>query len=821
MLDGARIVLGVTGGIAAYKAVDVCRRLVDAGAHVSPVMTKGAERFIGRTTLSALASEPVQTDLWDGPSPIPHTRLGQQADLVVVAPATARLIGAYAAGLSTDLLTNVLLATRAPVVICPAMHTEMWEHPAVADNIALLRRRGVHVVEPAVGRLAGGDSGRGRLADPVDIVAAVERILDPRPRDLAGVSVVVTAGGTREPIDAVRVIANRSSGKQGHAIAADAAERGADVVLITTVELPVAAGVSVVRVETAAELQAAVEAHADADVIVMAAAVADFRPKVAAEGKIKKHEGVPEIVLEPTPDILAGLGRAKRPGQVLRRLRRRDRRPARQRHRQAGRQARRPGRRQRRQRAGRRIRPRHQRRRPPATRPPARRRGAARQAGHRPRRPRRRRRDPRMIPAAAIPPTHATAIPTHPRHPLPDLGAPVSRWTFTSESVTEGHPDKMADQISDSVLDAILAEDPNGRVACETLLTTGLCVVAGEITTEAYVDIPKLARETIKSIGYDDAHYGFDGGTCGVIVSIDEQSPNIAQGVDVSEELRGGTAGEDYINAQGAGDQGMMFGFACDETPDLMPLPIWTAHRLAERLAEVRKSGQVPYLRPDGKTQVTYEYEDGKPVALKTVLISTQHQEGVDRDTVIRPDLIDQVIRPTIPAQFADDAYDVWINPTGTFVLGGPHADCGLTGRKIIVDTYGGMGRHGGGAFSGKDPSKVDRSAAYAARWVAKHVVASGAATRCEVQVAYAIGMAHPMSILVETFGTNTVDESKIEQAVRETFDLRPGAIVRDLDLKRPIFRDTAAYGHFGRSLPGFSWEHTTRLDDFKAAVGL
>jgi S-adenosylmethionine synthetase len=397
----------------------------------------------------------------------------------------------------------------------------------------------------------------------------------------------------------------------------------------------------------------------------------------------------------------------------------------------------------------------------------------------------------------------------------------MARWTFTSESVTEGHPDKMADQVSDSVLDAILAEDPNGRVACETLLTTGLCVVAGEITTTAYVDIPKLARETIKSIGYDDALYGFDGGTCGVIVSIDEQSPNIGQGVDKSEELRGGIAGEDEINAQGAGDQGMMFGFACNETPDLMPLPIWTAHRLAERLAEVRKSGQVPYLRPDGKTQVTYEYEDGVPVALKTVLISTQHQDGIDRDTVIRPDLIDQVIRPTIPEQFADDPYDVYVNPTGTFVLGGPHADCGLTGRKIIVDTYGGMGRHGGGAFSGKDPSKVDRSAAYAARWVAKHVVASGAATKCEVQVAYAIGVAHPMSVLVETFDTGMVDNELIVKAVLDVFDLRPGAIVRDLDLKRPIFRNTAAYGHFGRNRPEFTWEHTSRLDDFKSAVGV
>jgi S-adenosylmethionine synthetase len=397
----------------------------------------------------------------------------------------------------------------------------------------------------------------------------------------------------------------------------------------------------------------------------------------------------------------------------------------------------------------------------------------------------------------------------------------VSTYTFTSESVTEGHPDKMADQVSDAVLDAILAEDPNGRVACETLLTTGLCVVAGEITTSAYVDIPKLARETINSIGYDNALYGFDGNTCGVIVSLDEQSADIAQGVDKSEELRGGKAGEDYLNSQGAGDQGMMFGYACDETPDLMPAPIWVAHRLAERLTEVRKAGIVPYLRPDGKTQVTFEYVDGKPVKLSHVLISTQHADGIDRDTVIRPDLIEQVIRPVIPEQFADDGYDVYINPTGKFVIGGPHGDTGLTGRKIIVDTYGGMGRHGGGAFSGKDPSKVDRSAAYAARWVAKHVVAAGAAARCEVQVAYAIGMAHPVSILVETFGTNTVDEAVIVKGVKEVFDLRPAAIVRDLDLKRPIFRKTAAYGHFGRALPEFSWEHTTHLDAFKSAVGL
>jgi len=394
----------------------------------------------------------------------------------------------------------------------------------------------------------------------------------------------------------------------------------------------------------------------------------------------------------------------------------------------------------------------------------------------------------------------------------------MANYTFTSESVTEGHPDKMADQISDAVLDAILTEDPNGRVACETLVTTGLCVIAGEISTNAYVEIPKIARETINSIGYDNALYGFDGNTCGVLVSIDEQSPDIAQGVDASEEVRGGTSGEDALNLQGAGDQGMMFGYACNETEARMPLPIWVAHRLSERLAEVRKSGQVPYLRPDGKTQVTFEYEDGRPIALKGVLISTQHQEGIDRDTVIRPDLIDQVIRPTIPAEFMDDEFEIYINPTGSFVRGGPYADAGLTGRKIIVDTYGGMGRHGGGAFSGKDPSKVDRSAAYAGRWVAKHVVASGVADRCEVQLAYAIGMAQPMSILVDTFGTANMDHTAIEAAVREVFDLRPGAIVRDLSLKQPIYRRTAAYGHFGRD--GFPWEELNRLDDFRAALG-
>ena len=398
----------------------------------------------------------------------------------------------------------------------------------------------------------------------------------------------------------------------------------------------------------------------------------------------------------------------------------------------------------------------------------------------------------------------------------------MAKWTFTSESVTEGHPDKMADQISDSVLDALLTQDPDSRVACETMVTTGLAIVAGEISTKAYVDIQSIVRQTIRDIGYDREDVGYDGSTCGVLVAIDEQSSDIAQGVDDSEEVRSGTAGEeDQLDQQGAGDQGMMFGYACDETPELMPLPINTAHRLAERMAEVRKAGTIPYLRPDAKTQVTFEYEDGQAVALKTVLISTQHNEGVDRDADIRPDLIESVINPTIPEQFRGDDFEVFVNPTGRFVIGGPVGDAGLTGRKIIVDTYGGAARHGGGAFSGKDPSKVDRSAAYATRWVAKNVVASGAATRCEVQVAYAIGMAHPISILVETFGTETVENAKIEAAVRDIFDLRPGAIVRDLDLRRPIYRETAAYGHFGRTGDGFTWELTNRADDLRSALGL
>ncbi len=395
-----------------------------------------------------------------------------------------------------------------------------------------------------------------------------------------------------------------------------------------------------------------------------------------------------------------------------------------------------------------------------------------------------------------------------------------SSYVFTSESVTEGHPDKMADQVSDAVLDAMLAQDPMSRVACETLLTTGLVVVAGEITTKAQVDIPSLVRATVNEIGYDDALKGFDGHTCGVLVTLDKQSPDIAQGVDTSLEVQTGTSGEDILSAQGAGDQGMMFGYACDETEDLMPLPIWWAHRLAERLSAVRKDGTLPYLRPDGKTQTTVRYEDGTPVELLTVLISTQHADTVERDQ-IQADLEHHVITPLIPASFKGAAPAILVNPTGKFVLGGPHADTGLTGRKIIVDTYGGAARHGGGAFSGKDPSKVDRSAAYAARWVAKHVVAAGAARRCEVQVAYAIGRAEPISLLVETFGTATVDPDKIDRVVRDLFDLRPAAILRDLDLRRPVYKPTAAYGHFGRKGDGFTWEATPRVGDLKSALGL
>ncbi|HET6635380.1 MAG TPA: methionine adenosyltransferase [Streptomyces sp.] len=407
----------------------------------------------------------------------------------------------------------------------------------------------------------------------------------------------------------------------------------------------------------------------------------------------------------------------------------------------------------------------------------------------------------------------------------------MSRRLFTSESVTEGHPDKIADQISDTILDALLKEDPHSRVAVETLITTGLVHVAGEVTTKAYAPISTLVRNKILEIGYDSSKKGFDGASCGVSESIGSQSPDIAQGVDTAYEARlaaaaAEEAADDALDKQGAGDQGLMFGYACDETPELMPLPITLAHRLSERLSEVRKNGTIPYLRPDGKTQVTIEYEGDKAVRLDTVVVSSQHAADIDLDSLLAPDIREYVVEPELQAlsgqgiKLDTENYKLLVNPTGRFEIGGPMGDAGLTGRKIIIDTYGGMARHGGGAFSGKDPSKVDRSAAYAMRWVAKNVVAAGLAGRCEVQVAYAIGKAEPVGLFVETFGTATCDVHRIEQAISDVFDLRPAAIIRDLDLLRPIYAQTAAYGHFGRELPDFTWERTDRVDALKAACG-
>lgn len=396
----------------------------------------------------------------------------------------------------------------------------------------------------------------------------------------------------------------------------------------------------------------------------------------------------------------------------------------------------------------------------------------------------------------------------------------MARKLFTSESVTEGHPDKMCDQISDAVLDAILEQDPMGRVACEVSVTTGLVLVMGEISTNCYVDIPKIVRKTIEDIGYTRAKYGFDADTCGVITAIHEQSEDIALGVDKALEAKKGEMTENDIAATGAGDQGMMFGYACDETPELMPMPIALAHKLAIRLSHARKEGILDYLRPDGKTQVTVEYDDGRPVRIDTIVVSSQHSPEVDHDT-IEKDIIENIIKPVIPEEMIDKNTKFFINPTGRFVIGGPHGDSGLTGRKIIVDTYGGYARHGGGAFSGKDPTKVDRSASYAARYVAKNLVAAGLASKCEVQVAYAIGVAKPVSVLVETFGTGKISDDEISRIVTQVFDLRPAAIIKDLDLRRPLYRQVAAYGHMGRADLDLPWEKTDKAEEIKKLAGI
>ena len=755
------------------------------------------------------------------------------------------------------------------------------------------------MLEPASGRLTGADSGVGRLPEPAEIFAAAVRVLARGAaglrQDLAGRKVVVSAGGTREELDPVRFLGNWSSGRQGYAFAATAVARGAKVTLVAAnVALPDPAGPRVVTVISAREMRDAMLAEAaDADAVVMAAAVADFRPEVRSEAKIKKDGSQPApIILIQNPDILAELA-ARRSAAVGSPYPPHDAGVPLAPH-EAGapyppHEAGAPY-------------PPHETGAPPAPH------DAGALPGHhgRARSSSASLRRPNwtwpaaglsspgraatcslstgsetvwpsgpvtMRPWSSAPTDHRRTSRELPRRSWPTLygtwwrpgcrsgrlllavcpvpfdgnlstlhhhcgdhgytsaeramkilrartgrkGSLVARRLFTSESVTEGHPDKMADQISDAILDAMIKDDTESRVAVETLITTGQVHVAGEVTTRTYVDIPGIIREKILEIGYDSSAKGFDGASCGVSVSIGSQSPDIALGVDDAYEYREGEGTED-LDRQGAGDQGLMFGYACRETPELMPLPIMVAHQLSRQLSAVRRSGTVPYLRPDGKTQVTVEYSGITPVRLDTVVVSTQHAPDINLKELLAPDIKDYVVDPVVGALELDTSnYRLLVNPTGRFEVGGPMGDAGLTGRKIIIDTYGGMARHGGGAFSGKDPSKVDRSAAYAMRWVAKNVVAAGLADRCETQVAYAIGKAKPVGLFVECFGTEKVPVERIEDAVLAVFDLRPRAIISALDLQRPIYSQTATFGHFGRTEPDFSWE---RAEPGRAAPG-
>ncbi len=727
--------------------------------------------------------------------------------------------------------------------------------------------------------------------EPAEIFAAAVRVLARGAgglrQDLAGRKVVVSAGGTREELDPVRFLGNWSSGRQGYAFAATAVARGAKVTLVAAnVALPDPAGTRVITVTSAREMRDAMLAEAaDADAVVMAAAVADFRPEVRSEAKIKKDGSQPApIILIQNPDILAELSARRSAAAGL---------PY----------------------------PPHEAGAPPAPHeagaapaphgagaPPAPHEAGALPGASRPGQVivgfaaeteldlassraklarkgcdllvvnrvgnglafgtsdneavvRRRRRITDGHPAScqggpgrhcmgpgggpavgrllAVCPVRFDGNLSTLHHHCGDhgytsaeramkvaartgrKGSLVARRLFTSESVTEGHPDKMADQISDAILDAMIKDDTESRVAVETLITTGQVHVAGEVTTRTYVDIPGIIREKILEIGYDSSAKGFDGASCGVSVSIGSQSPDIALGVDDAYEYREGE-GTEELDRQGAGDQGLMFGYACRETPELMPLPIMVAHQLSRQLSGVRRSGTVPYLRPDGKTQVTVEYSGITPVRLDTVVVSTQHAPDINLKELLAPDIKDYVVDPVVGALELDTSnYRLLVNPTGRFEVGGPMGDAGLTGRKIIIDTYGGMARHGGGAFSGKDPSKVDRSAAYAMRWVAKNVVAAGLADRCETQVAYAIGKAKPVGLFVECFGTEKVPVEQIQDAVLEVFDLRPRAIISALDLQRPIYSQTATFGHFGRTEPDFSWERANRVEQLRAAAGV